>query len=214
MTNCPRDLASDRRYSTGDDDDIAICDISINFPGDAVSPEAFWQMLMEKRCVITKFPASRFNKGGFYRKEKSLNTIPVKGGHFVQEDLSVFDAGFFSISPAEAAAIDPMQRWLLRRHLEHWKMGPLTKCIAGIAMNDVTGSSTSVSTGSFGFDYSIQLNRDAEFPPLHAGLGFGISMLANRLSWFFEPSWPKRWVRFCMLKLRDGIRYGSPGPAH
>lgn len=57
-------------------------------------------------------------------------------------------------------------------------------------MSSVAGSSTSVYTGSFGLDYGIQLNRDAEFPPLHAGLGFGISMLANRLSWFFDLRGP------------------------
>lgn len=39
--------------------------------------------------------------------------LPVTGGHFIKEDLSRFDADFFSISPAEAASIDPMQRWLL-----------------------------------------------------------------------------------------------------
>ncbi|KAI0145929.1 putative polyketide synthase [Hypoxylon sp. NC0597] len=163
--------------------DVAICGFSIKFPGDAVSAESFWQMLIEKRCAMTEFPASRFNKDGFYKQEKSLNTIPVKGGHFVQEDLSVFDADFFSISPAEAAAIDPMQRWLLEtafRSLEN----------AGITISSVAGSSTSVYTGSFGLDYGIQVNRDAEFPPLHAGLGFGISMLANRLSWFFDLRGP------------------------
>jgi acyl transferase domain-containing protein len=37
----------------------------------------------------------------------------VTGGHFIKGDLSRFDADFFSMSPAEAASIDPMQRWLL-----------------------------------------------------------------------------------------------------
>ncbi|KAI1381693.1 beta-ketoacyl synthase [Hypoxylon crocopeplum] len=162
-----------------DDDPIAICGFSIKFPGDAVSVDSFWQMLIEKRCAMTEFPMSRFNKNGFYQKGKGLSTIPVPGGHFVQEDLSVFDADFFSISPAESAAVDPMQRWLLEtayRALEN----------AGITMDSVSGSSTSAYTGSFGLDYGIQLNRDVECPPLHAGLGFGISMLANRLSWFFD----------------------------
>ena len=37
----------------------------------------------------------------------------VKGGHFLVEDLAVFDAPFFSLTPAEAASMDPQQRWLL-----------------------------------------------------------------------------------------------------
>lgn len=36
-----------------------------------------------------------------------------RGGHFIQEDLSLFDADFFAIPPAEVAEMDPMQRWLL-----------------------------------------------------------------------------------------------------
>lgn len=66
----------------------------------------------------------------------------------------------------------------------------MVKRTAGISMDTVAGSSTSVYTGSFGLDYGIQLNRDAEVPPVHAGLGFGISMLANRLSWFFDLQGP------------------------
>lgn len=59
-----------------------------------------------------------------------------------------------------------------------------------MTLDSVSGSSTSVYTGSFGLDYGIQVNRDAECPPTYAGLGFGISMLANRLSWFFNLQGP------------------------
>jgi acyl transferase domain-containing protein len=37
----------------------------------------------------------------------------MRGGHFIKEDLGAFDAPFFSITPAEAAAMDPQQRNLL-----------------------------------------------------------------------------------------------------
>ncbi len=39
--------------------------------------------------------------------------LPLRGGHFLKDDLSVFDADFFGISPTEASSMDPMQRWLL-----------------------------------------------------------------------------------------------------
>lgn len=39
--------------------------------------------------------------------------MPVRGGHFLSQDISTFDAPFFSITPAEAEAMDPLQRSLL-----------------------------------------------------------------------------------------------------
>lgn len=74
MTYRPRDIACDGLDGL-DEDPVAICGFSIKFPGDAVSPESFWKMLIEKRCSMTEFPASRFNKKGFYRKENTLNTV-------------------------------------------------------------------------------------------------------------------------------------------
>lgn len=43
----------------------------------------------------------------------TIEQIPLRGGHFLQDDIAAFDAPFFSISPAEAAAMDPQQRMLL-----------------------------------------------------------------------------------------------------
>ena len=39
--------------------------------------------------------------------------MPVRGGHFLKENLAAFDAPFFSIASAEAASMDPQQRGLL-----------------------------------------------------------------------------------------------------
>jgi acyl transferase domain-containing protein len=62
--------------------------------------------------------------------------------------------------------------------------------IAGITMESISGTPTGVFTGAFGIDYLIQLCRDVEDPPPYAALGLGISMLANRLSWFFNLRGP------------------------
>ena len=37
----------------------------------------------------------------------------VRAAHFLREDITAFDAPFFSITPAEAACMDPQQRGLL-----------------------------------------------------------------------------------------------------
>lgn len=37
----------------------------------------------------------------------------VRAAHFIREDIAAFDAPFFSITPPEAACMDPQQRGLL-----------------------------------------------------------------------------------------------------
>lgn len=55
--------------------DIAICGFSIKFPQEATSPNAFWKMMMEKRCAMTDFPEDRINLEGFHSSRNKLNTV-------------------------------------------------------------------------------------------------------------------------------------------
>lgn len=55
--------------------DIAICGFSIKFPQDATSPNAFWKMMMEKRCAMTDFPEDRVCVDGFHSSKNKLNTV-------------------------------------------------------------------------------------------------------------------------------------------
>ena len=112
---------------------LAIIGLSLKFPQDATSPESFWKMLMEGRCAMGEVPEDRWNLASFYHpdperrdtvRRQSLKIpfwlllliteqIPLRGGHFIKEDIAAFDAPFFSISPTEAEALDPQQRLLL-----------------------------------------------------------------------------------------------------
>lgn len=58
-----------------DNDAIAVCGFAIKFPEDATTPGKLWQMLLEKRCVSSDFPAERCNPEGFYQKNSRINTV-------------------------------------------------------------------------------------------------------------------------------------------
>ena len=57
---------------------------------------------------------------------------------------------------------------------------------AGVSMDKCSGSDTSVYTGCFTNDYLSILQQDYEAEQRHAAMGIAPSMLANRLSWFFN----------------------------
>ncbi|KAK8069347.1 hypothetical protein PG994_005963 [Apiospora phragmitis] len=141
---------------------IAVVGLSLKFPQDATSPEAFWQMLLEKRCASTETPPDRFNVNAVHGTDANrTDTITPRGGHFIKEDLSLFDAPFFSITSAEATSMDVQQRQLLEcvyRALEN----------AGMPLDKVNGSKTSVHTGSFSDDYRLMTMRDHQSLPKYA----------------------------------------------
>jgi acyl transferase domain-containing protein len=123
--------SSDAKKASGDHDfsslssDIAIIGVSGRFPGDASSPRNLWDMVMEGRNAREPIPKSRFNANGFWHKDPSrAGTFSgIKQGYFVNQDISQFDAGFFSITPEEAKALDPVQRLLLETAYEGLENG-------------------------------------------------------------------------------------------
>lgn len=176
------------RESVGMQDDktepVAIVGISARLPQDAVSEQAFWKLLCEGRSARTVVPKERFDIDSFYHPDPDrLDATNVKYGHFVTGDVGAFDAPFFSIQPAEAMSMDPQQRCILEasyRALEN----------AGIPMEAVAGSKTSVYVGTSSRDYEFLLLRDLNQPAKYVGTGIGTSLLANRVSWFFDLKAP------------------------
>lgn len=107
-------------------DDIAIIGFSLRLPGEATSPENFWDMLQAGRSASGEFPPDRVNLAGHYHPDASrLDQMPLRGGYFLRDRIDRFDAPFFSISPAEAACMEPQQRGMLEtsyRALENGRL--------------------------------------------------------------------------------------------
>lgn len=108
-------------------DDIAIIGFSLRLPGEATSPEKFWGMLRAGRSASGEFPPDRVNLAGHYHPDTSrLDQMPLRGGYFLRDKIDRFDAPFFSISPAEAACMEPQQRGMLETSYRalgaHWQL--------------------------------------------------------------------------------------------
>ena len=159
---------------------LAVVGLSLKFPQDAVSPESFWNMLVEGRCASTEFPPDRLNIDAYHNPDTSrLDTLSMRGGHFMTEDLGLFDAPFFSITAAEAEAMEPQQRLVLEaayRALEN----------AGLAMKNIAKSKTCVFAGSTGHDYLMLNVKDPQYLQKWDITGTTSNMVPNRVSWFFD----------------------------
>ena len=117
-------------------DPVAIIGIACRLPGDNNSVSSLWRMLERGGCAETGAPESRFNLKGHFDGSRKRNTLKSPGAMFLENiDLAKFYAPFFSISTAEAIAIDPQQRQLLEVVYE---------CLenAGVTLENI--SSTSV----------------------------------------------------------------------
>ncbi|TYK78990.1 hypothetical protein E0F50_09905, partial [Streptococcus pyogenes] len=74
-----------------------------------------------------------------------LRKTYVRAGGFLQEAIDTFDAAFFSISPREAATLDPQQRLLAEVAWESLED-------AGLPADKLAGSPTGVYVGGFMLD--------------------------------------------------------------
>ncbi|KAL2869028.1 uncharacterized protein BJX67DRAFT_379511 [Aspergillus lucknowensis] len=152
-------------------------------PG-ASSPSQLWENIVNKVDLQRKMPADRFNVDAFYHPDGThKGSTNAKYGYFLDQDLGAFDAGFFNISGKEAEAMDPQQRLLLEVVYEALED-------AGITLDEVQGSLTSVYCGCFTNDYNAMTTKDLEYYPKYTVTGTGNSILANRISYFYNLHGP------------------------
>ncbi|KAJ5429590.1 hypothetical protein N7491_006606 [Penicillium cf. griseofulvum] len=169
---------------SADMEGIAVIGMGCRFSGGANSVENFWQMLCDGRTGHGTVPTSRYEASAWHHpSHERKGAINHDSGFFLQEDPSRFDAPFFSITAKEAEGMDPAQRLLLEVAYETFENG-------GIPIDTLPGSNTAVYSGSMTNDYELLSTRDIYDMPHNSATGNGRTMLANRLSWFFDLQGP------------------------
>ncbi|KAL8810423.1 MAG: hypothetical protein Q9200_002591 [Gallowayella weberi] len=164
--------------------DVAIIGLGCRFPGEAKSPTRFYEMLLKQRSGWGEVPGDRYNINSFWHpSDERHGTVTFKGGHFLQDDIGLFDAPFFSMTQAEANAMDPQQRMLLEVTYEALEN-------AGVPLSKVIGSQTACFIGGFTRDYEDNSKSEIAQALLYTATGQGLTMLSNRLSWFYDLRGP------------------------
>ncbi|UUU39279.1 type I polyketide synthase [Streptomyces sp. NBC_00162] len=153
--------------------DIAVVGIDCAFPG-AAGVQAYWDLLMRGGAGTGPVPAQRWEAQDF-------PAVSGRGGFI--DDVDVFDSDFFSVTPREAAAMDPHQRLLLPcawRALED----------SGRAPGELAGTETGVFIGMMGGEWGrLTMSDLAQVTPL-LGAGSSAGMAANRISYHFNLTGP------------------------
>ena len=163
---------------TRDVADIAIVGLATRFPGDMNTPDEMWQALLEGRDAITDLPEGRWAE--FMDEPRLAERIAkarTRGGYL--SDLKGFDAEFFALSKMEADNIDPQQRMALELTWEALEG-------AHIPASSLRGKSVGVFVGSSTNDYSYLAMMDPRTAHPYAITGTASSIIANRVSYFYD----------------------------
>ncbi len=159
------------------DEPIAIVGIGCRFPG-ARNLDAYWHLLCQGTDAIQDVPLERWDTARWYHPDPSVaGKITARYGGFLP-DLEQFDAPFFSITPREAAHLDPRQRLVLETSWEALED-------AGIPYEQVAGSKTGVFIATIRDDYDRMLYEDSSRIDAYTGTGNANSTVANRVSYVF-----------------------------
>ncbi|KAI1735289.1 reducing type I polyketide synthase, partial [Xylaria scruposa] len=166
--------------SHGNREPIAVIGMAFKFPQGAETSDSFWDVLVGRKCAATEYPRDRFNIDAFWHPDlKKPNAIRTREAHFLRGDIRSFDAGFFAMAPHEVGSMDPQHRGLMETTYHAFEN-------AGLRLQDIAGSRTSVHVGCFTSDFATMQFRDVQSMPKYNALGSAGSILANRISWFYD----------------------------
>ena len=160
---------------------IAVIGMGCRFPGDANTPQAFWDLLANGVDAIREVPPDRWDVEAHYDPDPdAMDKMYTRWGGFV-EGAALFDASFFGIAPREAVGMDPQQRLLLEVAWEALEN-------AGHAPSGLTGTQTGVYVGICASDYGFL--RMGSGIDAYFGTGNAHSVAAGRLSYLLGLQGP------------------------
>ncbi|MCH9730044.1 MAG: acyltransferase domain-containing protein [Actinomycetia bacterium] len=165
------------------EDAIAVIGLGCRFPGDIHGPEALWEFLSEGRSAVSQVPPTRWS---WYDDGSAEGAAALAGttrwGSYLS-DIDEFDAEFFEIPPSEADKMDPQQRLLLEvtyEALEH----------AGIRPDSLRRTQTGVFAAACLGEYAVMASKDLSEVNAYSGTGGALSIIANRVSYYFDLRGP------------------------
>ncbi|MGI5171383.1 SDR family NAD(P)-dependent oxidoreductase [Spirillospora sp. CA-253888] len=164
-------------------DAVAIVGVGCRLPGGVGDLAGLWEVLEQGRDVVSVVPADRFEAERFVDAAmvRAGKSYTAAGGFL--DDIASFDAGFFGISPKEAAQMDPQHRLLLETAVEALDD-------AGIDPAVLAGTGTGVFVGVSDMSYGgLQLSRPQEMNA-YTMSGAASSIAANRVSHFLDLRGP------------------------
>lgn len=145
---------------------IAIVGMACRLPGGVNSPSGFWQLLSEGNAGISEVPKGRWDVDHYYgATARGEARVTSRYGGFIDQ-VDLFDAHFFGISPKEAIALDPQQRILLE---VVWQALEEGNCVP----ETLYGSETGVYVAMSGSDYMLRQAKYVGEEKINAYFGTG-----------------------------------------
>ena len=165
---------------------IAIVGMACRFPG-SDGLNSFWQQLVEGKNAVVEGPAgSIVGRSGRQFPAFFAQNEAIRFGAFI-EDIDLFDAEFFKMSPIEAQMLDPQQRLMLETSWRAFED-------AAIDPETLIGSRTGVYAGISGMDYKeMTVNSPETDNPaggLYAVTGTALNTAIGRVSYAFGLEGP------------------------
>ncbi|NEQ40110.1 MAG: SDR family NAD(P)-dependent oxidoreductase [Okeania sp. SIO3I5] len=162
---------------------IAIIGMGCRFPGNANTPESFWELLSNGKDSVREIPLERWDIDSYYDPNPDTpGKMYIRQAALVDQ-VDRFDPQFFGISGREAHSLDPQQRFILEVTWEALER-------AGINPQKLENTQTGVFLGIGQNDYAnLGLSQVENISPYDA-TGNGFCFAAGRLSYFLGLQGP------------------------
>lgn len=157
-------------------DSVAIVGAAVRFPG-APTLEAYRRLLLEGRQAMRPIPAERLAGSLHAALSRQPGYVAMES---TLEDIEVFDAGFFGLSPREALILDPQHRHLLECT---WHAYEQAGILPGDREDHRTGVFTSVSHSAYLTRFLMPHFLAGRLDVIETSLANDKDYAAARLAW-------------------------------